>query len=416
MDITDPDDFFVRRRALLQAGEVIDKIPAFKRFMSHVMKDPSPYMRQSIPKILGNFADEDLLFYLKKLVLRDSSIEVQASAILEIESFVERDSLFDDLLQLLGKVLAKEKDMFVLRVALLCAVKVLEKLKEQQNSQRIQTWFEGLIPAIEGLHVESPIIPVKRWAAQTREKMWVLFDDKAYELKSILQKELHRMKPAKRKKVSSFIWSDYDEDLLGRVLAEMSQADFGYYLEKKWFGLYITRGHIMRFRTWRFWQEFRTPSPDKRQAFNHTIGRHLRGTIHAPSYIMGELTETKVPGEPLILSEELGWRPFIPLLDEINSSMDYIFQPKDVKVFTSEGITAISPPKELRDRFKAKVNIALNFIKIARMRNWKADSQSDPAAYIKYFADLGFNITFKGYPKLSELPSTDEGVAKFFQL
>ena len=106
---------------------------------------------------------------------------------------------------------------------------------------------------------------------------------------------------------------------MGRTLAVLSQDDFGYDLQAGWWGYHLVKLPVFRFRLWRAWYEFRHPATDKRQAFRHTIGRVSAADVSAPSRILGELSQTKVPGEPLHMASDGTWRAFLPLPDDFIS-------------------------------------------------------------------------------------------------
>jgi hypothetical protein len=135
---------------------------------------------------------------------------------------------------------------------------------------------------------------------------------------------------------------------------------------------------VFGFRWWRWWFEFRHPSPDKRQAFSHTIGRLFDGELHVPSAIMAELAQTKVPGEPLHISTEGGWRPFLPLPDELTSSIELGHIARPFRIFTAEGITTITPPTGWQ-RWRANLKLTWYFRHYADKRNW-LESMQEPVS------------------------------------
>src|SRR5262249_8901798 len=154
-----------------------------------------------------------------------------------------------------------------------------------------------------------------------------------------LHSALRRIRPGRGRRLPRGWFRGLDEALVGRVLSVLAQDDFGYDLERGWLGGRVPRGHPFGFRPLRFppqlppapafgsrpgrfLPELRHSDPAKRQAFRHTIGRTSRAGLRAPSAIMSELAETKVPGEPLFISREGGWRPYLPLPDDLLSSLD----------------------------------------------------------------------------------------------
>ena len=81
---------------------------------------------------------------------------------------------------------------------------------------------------------------------------------------------------------------------------------------------------------------------------------------------MAELAPTKVPGEPLHLGAEAGWRNFVPLLDQVLSAID---RGGAMQIHTSEGITTITAPRGLWARLRAFFSLSWNFGAIAPLRN-----------------------------------------------
>ncbi|MCU0861900.1 MAG: hypothetical protein MUE65_06255, partial [Methanomassiliicoccales archaeon] len=163
---------------------------------------------------------------------------------------------------------------------------------------------------LEHLRLSSPSVPTRRHAIHARERIWSEVDGRARGLKKTFESCLLDLARSESEWFPEDLLDFRDADLSGRVLAVLSQADFGFDVTLRGHRIRVTRGEVFGFRLWRFLHELRNPSPDKRQAFRHTIGRIFRGTIRSPSGILCELAETRVPGEPLFISEEGGWRPY----------------------------------------------------------------------------------------------------------
>ncbi len=172
----------------------------------------------------------------------------------------------------------------------------------------------------------------------------------------------------------------------------------------------LVRGEVFKFRLWRFWHEIRRPSPDKRQGFRHTIGRVHKGYIRAPSCILAELSETKVPGEPLFIEEEGGHRPYLPLVDDMVSLLHALTQQK-VRVFTAEGITTLTAPANIFQRIKAYWDLSAHFSQYAAMRNWRSTSQGSPKTYVHTLRAIGFKVDYMPY----DGETADQAVTRFFE-
>ena len=203
-----------------------------------------------------------------------------------------------------------------------------------------------------------------------------------------------------------------DPVVLGRVLSVLAQHDFGFdVVQGKW-RTRLLRGHQFGMKLWRILHELRNPSPDKRQAFSHTVGRKFSGQLRAPSAILAELAETKVPGEPLVLSSEEGWRPYLPLLDDVISTLDV--PGGKVQLYSSEGLTEIVAPRKLFIQLKARFLLSSRFAELARLRNWQETSQVTPAAYVQALRDLGFAVRFQPHAPLTGQAASDASVTRFF--
>jgi len=394
------DDLFVRQQLVHLWGRNLQRLPDL---ISVIVKDPSPFVRQALAKTLVAAPVEMVQTYLRQLVCEDEVAAVRAGALLEILSLLARSELNAFLLQLLIDSLSNENDKFVLRVALKLATDAPALLSEDSAI----VWQQALLKKIEEIHcaADKPAA-VRRWAAQAAERLWCEMAPETRALRRQLQDDLQTVKPAQvRRLAKKAKKASYDESTLARVLAVISQADFGYDVQSK----KIIRGHRFGFRWWRLIHEFRHPSPDKRQAFPHTTGRHFSGQIRIPSGILCEVAETKVPGEPLLMESEAGWRPYLPLVDELIDGLP------QVQIYSSEGITTVSAPKSWWRRRFSVWKLTWHFSHYAQLRNWQEKGQTPADTYIKALQKLGFTVKFQShtYPTLPDFRS-DQAVQRFF--
>ena len=208
-----------------------------------------------------------------------------------------------------------------------------------------------------------------------------------------------------------------DDELTGRTLAVLCEKDWGLQIDRRGRRPRLTRGNVFVFKPWRWIHELRNPSPDKRQAFPHEIGRQFRGGLQVPSAILAELAETRVPGEPLFIAEEGGWRPYLPLLDEFLACLARNPDAKPIQIFTSEGVTEIAPPPDRKGRLAAFWKITKSFPDISKYRNWRSQLQESPSSYARALADLGFTIRFRPHAGADGNPvSVDPSVTRFFPM
>jgi poly-gamma-glutamate synthase PgsB/CapB len=409
------DDLFVRRRAVLVLGENLRRLPHLATLIPTAARDPSPYVRQALARALRSATLEDIQTWLHHLACQDTTPQVRAAALLEVTVLLDRTALFDILAGIVADSLEREKDSFVLRVALKVVTDGVLHYMQEGKDHLIQYWQEQLLPRIETLHREADSLSVRRWAAQAWERIWCESDPRARALRQQLEHTVAGLRSGKSMRLPHRVLDGYDDEMVGRVLSVMSQDNFGYDIKRGLWGTRITRGHVFGLRWWRVLYEVRHPSPDKRQAFRHTIGRHFRGFLRAPSAILAELAETKVPGEPLHLATESGWRPYLPLVDEVLSCLDETLRPQPVQIFTSEGVTTLTPPTSLWQRLRAQVELARNFAHYARLRNWQEQGQASPNAYVQAVRKLGLRVHFRTHqPASGRALSADPAVERFF--
>ncbi|MFZ4744994.1 MAG: HEAT repeat domain-containing protein, partial [Limnohabitans sp.] len=403
------DDLFVRHRAISLLSEHQQQQPSLSLLLEMALQDPSPYVRQAVAEALTKADDATVIRSFPKLLLEDDSPQVRATASLQIPFMLGRSVLFENLCSWQADLLNKEKDPFALKVALMVTSQCMLEPALSEQSERRQKWCAFFSPLVEEVHLNTPSLPTRRFAAMTLEWLWCLSDPRRKQLIASLQNLAQTCQPGKSIHISRKLLQFWDEAEVGRILAIISQNDFGLSLEEIWSGWRLWRGHVFRTRLWRVLHEFRHPSPDKRQAFSHSIGRVFYGHRRAASAILAELAETKVPGEPLQYASEGGWRPYLPLVDEFISALDQTLQVKPVTIHCAEGMTEIIPPSSIIRRIAASLKLTWHFERYARQRNWHEGSQQPPDAYLKSMSDLGFTVKFHAYGKQPEV-----NVQRFF--
>lgn len=413
------DDFFVRRQAVEILGRNLPSLPKLLELIPSIAQDTSPFVRQTLAKALNRAPVETVQTYLRQLAHQDEVAPVRAAALLEILSLLpQRPELNAFLLQLLIETLINETDSFVLRVALKVATEACQTLSQTEDwmieaadNSIILYWQKTLLKQIEQLHRSSDKpIAIRRFAAQAAEQIWCEMEVQARTLRIHLQAKLQTLKPSLAQRLAKQPLKA-DDTMLARVLSVLGQEDFGYDVRQNWFSKTIIRGHLFGFRLWRLIHEFRYPDPSKRQAFQHTIGRHFPGQLRIPSGILCELAETKIPGEPLFLGSEGGWRPYLPLVDELIDCL----RRREVHIYTSEGVTILKAPTSLWRQLFARWKLTWHFADYAHLRNWNEQSQSPASTYIDTLQSLGFQITYQphSYPSLPEF-KPDPAVQRFF--
>lgn len=417
------DDIFVRRRAV----HLLGKYDRFHRQLgalaTSVINDPSPFVRQALATALGDILcskdaknRREAWQWLRQLILDDREPQVRAAGVLTLSRAGIEASGENLTPSLLAAVMSKERDTFVLTTALEVAVEGLELRVEKEEQDTVDSYSRTLRPCIRALHQAAEPLGIRRAAALAREQMTVMTDPVSRKLKKELIDLVQGMDFGERRRVPGKYITRYGEEHIGRVLSVLSQKDFSYSLHSGVRGNWIVKGDVFSFRLWRLLFEFRHPKTDKRQGHVHTIGRHFRGWLYAPSAILGELTQTRVPGEPLFMETEESWRPYLPLPDQVLSCLQNPFWRKPVKVYSAEGVTAIHPSRSILRRLLGAARLTLQFDRFARKRNYVDDGSAKPEEYVRALEELGVRIVFVPHKDVDGVEDRDPGVQRFFLL
>ncbi len=409
------DDLFVRRRAVRLIASHLPVQPELWDCVELILSDPSAYVRQELPGSIVRTCPEKSIGFLRRLALDDSSTSVRASGLLALPLLVEAQEEPNPLRELLEEVFERESEPYVLRTALLVTDEIQKAMLSFDEPRHAEVWYEEIHPALERLHKEADSLVVRRSAARTRERLWSRAEPKRRKTLEKIEQTRDRTRPRKRSRMSRDDLGTLPTQTIGRLMAVAAEHDFGLFVETRRNRIRITRGHRFGFRLWRFLHELRNPATDKRQAHRHTIGRVFRGDMHAPSAILCELSETTVPGEPLYLEEEDGWRPYLPLVDEVISSLDEGFRARTLEIYSAEGVTEVTSPSSLIARLRARSRLCRNFQHYARLRNWRADRGGRAAEYVEALRSLGIGVRIRPHDDGKQQTSSDDAVTRFFE-
>ena len=406
------DDFFVRQHVYKVIGEQLARSGPMDVKLPAVESEPSDLVRQQMANLAlhwDKFRDH------WTSLLKDPVPQVRGAAVL---AFLSKDGSIPDKIECLESILKaarSETEPFVLRVAMFVFRKALDAVEDPSEQVLLHAFYEKRItPFVRRLQTEHGETPVRRWAAQTSDCIWAACDAEISELIQRLRPVLSRIKPGSTKRFSKSWFKKFDDEKLGRIFAVLAQDDFGYDIHRGWRGVFVTRGPVFGFRLWRFLHEFRNTATDKRQALSHTVGRINSATMRAPSQILGELSETKIPGEPLTIGDDGGWRPFIPLMDDFVSVLNLSWlEAQTVDLYTSQGVTSIKGPDSFSKRIKAAFVLNHRFAKLATLRNWNNDTF--PAnSFIEEMRKLGFEVNFREHHVANNETESDETATQFF--
>lgn len=407
------DDIFVRRKAVQLLAQHFHRVVWGHELVLAVFSDPSPFVRQVLPQVVIQAPTETAVQWLEQLLANDPSPQVRAATWLEWPGLVVDPRFRNYAFHIFRKLALQEKDEFVLRVICLVAERCTEALRSKLGHVPVE-WQGVAHEVLLALRCNATSLKVRRWAAQAFEFVWSESDTDAHTLRECLTAFVRSIPPGQSRRLPRTLTDGLDPTFIGRVCAVVCRQDYGVQFKRKRRGYIVTRGNVFGFRWWRWLHEFLHPSPDKRQAFPHTIGRIFDGEIHVASSILAELAQTKVPGEPLFIPEEGGWRPYLPLLDQYVSSVELGRPARPFRVFSNEGITTVIPPRGLR-RWLAAVKLTLRFREFAEKRNWRENMPDPPTAYLCALEKLGFKTKFEPYLDGNGQPlPVDPMVIRFF--
>ena len=401
------EDFFVRE---FTVNLFIEHLKLLKNeeaetLINMILNDPAPFVRQALAFNAHKLNDTFYYDIFNFFIFKEEEISVKCSALKIYTEETGPKQRLENIYKNIEKSLFQINNSSFLRYALHTVDKLLERTLDYN-------WSIRFIDSANKIRLNYNLdIPVRRFAANIKEKLWCYTNIEAFKLLNKIKNKLKLKKTKNKIKFSPKEFEGFDDESIGRVLAVIAQNNFTLDLKKGYFSHKLFINSSSCFRWWRFIYELLSPSPEKRQTVKHTTGRLFKGNIRANSYIMSEQSETKIPGEPLFINEEGSSRPYLPLPDEIISAAEY---GKEVKLFSSEGVTTVIPPKNIIKRFWTELIISLKFKKLAKLRNWQRESsQESPASYVESIRKLGFSIQISPFAK-NRANVVDKDVNKFF--
>ncbi len=393
------NELFLRRHLvrLLSGNITLDE--AFPVVLSRLASDESGAVRQSVADVI-QLLPAPLAAEFCIALRDDRDPQVRASIFADVPRFLTVIPPADYATHI-SRVLAGDEDEFVLRIALDAACGLAAWCRQQGSKHEpIITEINAAIANFQKRRLSPKFL---RWADEANERVWLVSDIDALEIAATVREVTHDQLEADIRPIKPLAqWLPETHEKVGRVMAVLAQTDFGLSLRtgRK---PSIQRGEWIKRRLWRFLFEGGNSATDKRQAHVHTTGRHYHGTIIAPSARMAELAPTKVPGEPLFESKEGGWRNYLPLIDQVLSSLDH---GRAMQLYTSAGITDINPPSGVWKRMRAFLRISKDFANLAALRN------REPTEFLEALRAFGLEIRFRGY---DETRAANPEVTKFFE-
>jgi len=404
------DDLFVRRGIVEIIGREFPNEAGFDYLAQLVQKrDPSDYVRVKLVQTLATFKTEEARALLRGYLHGEPDercSQVRAQAAFEWGAIGREavdngdEALLAEAIHQLTWAIAEGDDPLLRRAALEEAALVANRRESVLEKRHLDALDKSILDAIQTAIEREDITPQEiNWAAEAWVQVVVATNPVYYEVLRVLQPRIEQTYSGHSFDIASSELPD-DEDALGMSLAHLTRRDFGVYLEWRQDRVRVYRGNRMRLTFWRVLYELRNPNPAKRQGFRHTVARRFRGTLRAHSGILAEITQTKVPGEPLYLEHEGSWRRHLPLVDDYLSICRRSDAGKTVRLFSSFGITSIQGPAELLRAWRNLFLMSWRFRDYAELRNANPlhKQYDDPRAYIEAMRrDFGIETQFTPY-------------------
>ena len=404
------EEIFFHHRAAKYCGQLSQVDAGFFELLKTYATHRSPWVRQGAVLGLAN-TNADQMQEMLVLFSSETVPSVVAQLLLELPLLLNKVSISKSVTDVLLGFLASTNATYVLRTALHIAPDFYTRSIShgQQVSQDIFTKLHEHIVQLKTHHERTD---VRRYATRALEKLVISQPQFAALLEKLAP--LKQLELGKKVIIKNAGLEIYGDETVLRTLAVMAQNSFGFDVIELHPHLIVRREYRWATRLWRVLHEWRNPASDKRQNHDHLRGRVYEGKWIVPADNVAELSVTKVPGEPLHISEEGGYRPYLPLVDQIISSLDQSWPTRPISLVTAEGCTEILPPDKLWSRLKTKWRLSKDFVTFARLRNWTVSSTFKSDSYIQHLCNLGFSIRFKPHAELAGSQSEDSRVKRFF--
>jgi len=403
------DDVFVRRQ---MARLAVAHFQESAGMVERLAADDSEAVRLALAGNAATLPAGPAAALLGRL-LTDASAKVRAAAALEVPAALRRHpGEAPKLAGLLEQCLTQESDGTLLAAALEALPAAAGLLAEHESPALRSRPGEAWLPLLSTLRAGDIPATVRRRAAAVHEWIWVHADPQRRALGQRLKAVIERMTPGTTTGLARRLIDSHDADTLGRVLAVLSQEDFGLAVTaaRRWRRPRLHRGHPWRFRWWRLAHELRRPATNKRQGVPHTVGRRHRGEIRAPSGVLAEMNPSSVPAEPLYIREEDDWRPWLPMPDELLAALNAPPGGRPLRLVTGEGVTELRPPRSPLRRLLAAVRLTGAMAHYSELRNRAGVRDRHPGAYAEAVRGLGFELSFRGHA------AAQPGPARFFSV
>jgi len=405
------DDIFFRHRAIHTLTPLTHRHSGALDLLYRTLQDPSEHVRIAIANNLHHIPLKNRVDFSNQLLRKDPSHRVRSSALLNLTFWTQKKSSISIVSKFILQRLHKERDPFTTRVLLKVIADLSNSLMSTHNQG--EQWFQLIAQQLQIWTLQQTSPEYRRWASQTLLTCWSNQSTDRYQWKLECSKFIHSLKPKRVKKFKPSVQLEKSEAHL--LFSLVIQNNHSIEIKPSGKNWKISRGQRFCFKWWRTLYELNLASPDKREGHPHTIARNYLYSTQLPSFLLAEMSETKVPGEPLFIPEESGWRPYLPLPDLALDTLTKNWFGGRYQVITPDGITTITPTWNPFKRLYCAIKLSFTLPKIAPLRNWTSSSQLAANHYLKKLSSFGLSFKFTAHDYgFGELK--DSNIDKFFDL
>jgi hypothetical protein len=389
------DDIFVRRYVVEKCHDVLDEMQGLDIVQAALSgPDPSPHVRQGAILSLADRDPEKAWPILREHYLMreewDPVPEVRAAVSVTLGKWAMAPRGAEIALQEWRLYFERESEAMPLVVAMRHAGNALEQLVGFGHlDPKLSEQFA--VELLEKAVQRGWTLPVRAACEDMLERVRVAGMPA---FASFRDNVVHVLAERNREdQVDVFVDDpELDDDTFGRLLAWLSRRTYGLYAMRRRHGWRVTVGHQRRWRLWRFIHETLNPAPDKRQAHSHVSARRYEGTIRAHAVGLAEESPTKVPGEPVQMPAEGGWRRWLPLPDDFLDSLEF----GPVRIYSSQGIATIEPPKDPREVRRLRWRVSRLYPELSALREQSryGNPEAPPCAFVERLRRFGFVVNF----------------------
>lgn len=377
------DDMIRRARAAALLGDLSAPREELGEIAEKLREDESEHVRQQLVRSLSRLQTDAADDMLQALSLDDPSEKVRGLALLQLAdkgAVASRPAMMA--YRVIERTLPSDSPLLVR-----CAFYAVERLLDAPGLPRLE-----LAHALARLVKERrPSVALALRAALLVRRLALSETPRLSRLSTKIADQALMQPEGVWKKLEVLPEYSLDEVLDCALVA--GWGGLGLALEPRRGGHYsLLRGERKKVRLWRILHELRHPAPDKRQGYPHLQAPATAALAVIPPELMGEVTQTSVPGERLV-GPQGEWGIFLPRVETVLATADR--GGRVLRMITAFGTLEIRLEGSLWRRVVTRLRLAWSYAKLAAIRETSLRATGkDKRAYIQRLTRLGFRFAW----------------------